>query len=114
MSERASIFDNNTDFDVSGFAPKKPEPKPAITPEAVRAVAETTPFRSREPEPIVKKKSSKAPRRHRTGRNIQINIKLRPEALDAFYRIADSQKWVLGETLERAVAALERELAAAK
>jgi hypothetical protein len=29
-----------------------------------------------------------------------------------FYAIADSKEWVLGETLERAVAALQRELAA--
>jgi hypothetical protein len=113
MSERASIFDNSLDFDVSGFAPKPERPATGTPPEAVRAVAEAAQFRSREPEPAVAKKkpAPKAHRRHRTGRNIQINIKLRPETLDAFYRIADSQKWVLGETLERAVAALERELA---
>jgi hypothetical protein len=51
------------------------------------------------------------PRRYRTGRNIQLNIKARAEIIDAFYGIADRKGWVLGETFERAVAALERELA---
>lgn len=42
----------------------------------------------------------------------QLNIKVRSETLDAFYSIADAEKWVLGETLERAVAALQKELSA--
>jgi hypothetical protein len=42
----------------------------------------------------------------------QLNIKVRSETLDAFYSIADAEKWVLGETLERAVAALQKELGA--
>jgi hypothetical protein len=50
------------------------------------------------------------PRRYRTGRNIQLNLKVRREAVDAFYRLADEQGWVLGEAFERAVAALERDL----
>jgi hypothetical protein len=32
------------------------------------------------------------------------------KSTDAFYSIADTEKWVLGETLERAVAALQREI----
>jgi hypothetical protein len=28
---------------------------------------------------------------YRTGRNVQLNLKLRREAVDAFYRIADAQ-----------------------
>jgi hypothetical protein len=42
----------------------------------------------------------------------QLNIKVRSETPDAFYSIADAEKWVLGETLERAVAALQKELSA--
>ena len=34
--------------------------------------------------------------------------------IEAFYGIADRQGWILGETFERAVAALERELAASQ
>ena len=50
------------------------------------------------------------PRRYRTGRNVQLNLKVRQEAVDAFYRLADERGWVLGETFERAVSALEKEL----
>ena len=50
------------------------------------------------------------PRRRRTGRNAQLNLKLRPDTIDAFYAIADAQGWGLGETMERAVALLQREI----
>jgi hypothetical protein len=52
----------------------------------------------------------RTPRRYRTGRNVQFNMKASQEAVDAFYAISDKQGWVLGETLEHAVAALRREL----
>src|SRR5437773_2322754 len=113
MSERASIFDTDNDFDVSKFAPKQSKPKTETSAEAVRAVAESSDFRSREPAPAPKKATAeKERRRYTTGRNIQLNIKVRSETLDAFYSIADAEKWVLGETLERAVAALQKELRA--
>jgi len=111
MSERASIFDGDSDFDVSKFAPKQSKPKTETSAEAVRAVAENSDFRSREPAPAPKKApAEKERRRYTTGRNVQLNIKVRSETLDAFYSIADAEKWVLGETLERAVAALQKEL----
>jgi hypothetical protein len=53
-------------------------------------------------------------RRHRTGRNVQFNIRARQETIDAFLAIADQQGWVLGEVLEQAVAALDREINANK
>jgi hypothetical protein len=108
---RASIFETEDDaLDVSGFTPK-PGPDRAAPPSAeVRAVAEAAKFRSREPAPA---KPSKPPRRHhRTGRDVQFNIKASRETVDAFLAIADRQKWVLGETLGHAVAALEQQLAA--
>jgi hypothetical protein len=37
-------------------------------------------------------------------------MKALKETVDAFYAITDTQGWVLGYTLERAVAALTREL----
>lgn len=112
MTERASIFENSADFDLSGFAPKPKTPKREAPPEAVRAVAENSSFRSREPAPATTQPVAKEPRRYRTGRNVQLNLKVSKDTLDAFYAIADSQKWVLGETLERALAALQKELAA--
>jgi hypothetical protein len=48
------------------------------------------------------------PRRHRTGRNIQLNINARAETTERFYAITDRYGWVLGEAFERAIAALER------
>ena len=41
---------------------------------------------------------------------MQLNVKVRTETLDAFHRIADGQGWLLAETLERALDALERDL----
>ena len=46
--------------------------------------------------------------RRRTGRNIQLNIKVCAETIERFYAISDRHGWVLGETFERAIAALER------
>jgi hypothetical protein len=108
---RASIFSDDDEIDVSGFAPKTGPDASAPLPEQVKAVAEAARFRSREPglppAPVVKR----VPRRHRTGRNVQFNMKASQEAVDTFYAISDQQRWVLGETLEHALAALQRELA---
>jgi hypothetical protein len=111
--ERASIFGDD-DLDVSAFKPK-PASQPSARPEQVREVSEAVSFHSRDPKP-----GPPAPpvrreqRRYRTGRNVQLNIKARAEAVEAFYAIADRQHWVLGETFERAIEALNRELAASK
>lgn len=115
--ERVSIFGED-DLDVSAFKPKpaaQPSARLAAGPEQVREVSEAASFRSRDPKPgppapLVRREQ----RRHRTGRNVQLNIKARAEAVEAFYAIADRQHWVLGETFERAVEALNRELAASK
>jgi hypothetical protein len=112
--ERASIFSED-DLDVSAFKPKpvaQLPTRPAAKPEQVREVSEAASFRSREPKPApVDQPPPREQRRHRTGRNVQLNIKARAEAVEAFYAIADRQKWVLGETFERAIDALNRELA---
>src|SRR4051794_23257002 len=104
-AERASIFGDD-ELDVSAFKPKPPAKLVDAAPvEQVRAVSETAQFRSRDPKPAPREQ-----RRHRTGRNVQLNIKARAEAVEAFYAIADREKWVLGETFERAIEALNREL----
>lgn len=111
---RASVFGEEIDLDVSGFAPTSPAPKPAVAPEQVRAVAEGASFRSREPampSVVATSAARRETRRYRTGRNVQLNLKVRQEAVDAFYALADSQQWVLGEAFERAIEALKRELA---
>jgi hypothetical protein len=108
---RASIFADD-DLDVSGFSPKAGPDKSDPPPEQVKAVAESARFHSREPAlpPAVTSVAKRVPRRYRTGRNVQFNVKASQETVDAFYAISDSEGWVLGETLEHALAALQREL----
>lgn len=113
--ERASIF-TDEEFDVSDFTPKLAE-KPSAKPEQVRAVAEGVSFRSREPKaaPVMSAAPQKREqRRYRTGRNAQLNIKIKPETLEDFYALVDRHGWVQGEAFERAIEALKRELAAQK
>jgi hypothetical protein len=104
-------------FDPASWTPKPrgaqsdPEAK-----QAMRIAAEATGFRSREPkapaateEPSEGRGASRLPRRRRTGRNAQFNLKARPDTIEAFIAIADRQGWGLGETLEHAVELLRRE-----
>jgi hypothetical protein len=103
---RASIFDAD-ELDVSGFAPKAAPDSDAPTAEQVRAVSEAANFRSREPaktQPLrqpAQQLVKRSPRRHRTGRNVQFNVKASQETVDAFYEISDRNDWVLGKTLKR-------------
>lgn len=103
--ERASLGfgDELDDIDPSAWAKPKPrEDKP--TAEVTRQAAEATGFRSREPakteQPPV---TPRQQRRRRTGRTAQLNLKLKPETIDAFTRVADAHGWGLGEAFERAV-----------
>lgn len=115
MAERAGLFEEADDFDVSAFTPKKAGKAAEPQQEAIRAVSEGANFQSREPVKTEAVKAVKAPqRRRRTGRNLQLNLKVAAKTLEDFYDIADRQGWVLGETLERAIKALQRELAAQK
>jgi hypothetical protein len=115
VKSRASVFDNTPDIDLSTFTPKpRPEPR-APNPEQVRAVSEAANFRSREASPpaFTTAEKSRAPRRYRTGRNVQLNIKASQETVADFYAITDAhehEKWSLGDTFEQAIAALKREL----
>lgn len=108
MAERAGLFEEgNEDFDVSAFAPKKPTTTAQPASEAIRNVAESANFQSREP---VKPAGRTKQRRRRTGRNVQFNTKVTGACRDTFYEISDRNGWVLGETMEKAIAALQREL----
>jgi hypothetical protein len=104
-AERASILDDG------------PPPAP-IRPAAdqIRALADPAGFTSREgrtaaPPPTVPKRT---PRIHRTGRTATLSLKTTPDAFERFYALADRKKWLVGETFEKALAALERELAAGR
>jgi hypothetical protein len=100
------------DFDPAEWTPNRPR-NPNVRPEKTetRKAAAAAGFRSREPhpEPEPERAGEGALRRRRTGRNAQFNLKARPETIAAFCALADRQGWGLGETLEHAVALLERE-----
>ena len=100
------------DFNPADWAPE-PRQRPRIAPEEGRRLAEATGFRSREAAPPAPAPApapqAALPRRRRTGRNAQLNLKCRPDTIEAFYAIADAQGWGLGETLEKAVLLLQRE-----
>ncbi len=99
-----SIFEGDP-LDVSGFAPKNVERLNETPPDLVRAVSEAARFPSREAIP------RRPPRIYRTGRTMQFNARATPETVEAFYAIADQQRWLISETLDHALAALKRELA---
>ena len=125
--KRAGLFED--ELDISGFAPKPP-----ARAEQVKAVAEEAGFRSRGPLPPLMPPRADRPvsnrtvppeqeampgerreqRRYRTGRNQQLNLKVRAQDAEAFYAIADAEGWVLGDVFARAVAALTQELQRAK
>jgi len=115
--KRAGLFEEDGP-DLSDF-----RPKPPARPEQVKAVAEEAGFRSRDPRPqdrpagpapeplsLPAPPAKREQRRYRTGRNQQLNLKVRAQDAEAFYAIADAQGWVLGEAFARAIAALSREL----
>lgn len=98
------------EFDPAEWLPASPSVNDRLPATESTKAAEVSGFRSREPKvPALATKPSEPPRRRRTGRNAQFNLKARPETIEAYCAIADSQGWGLGETLEYAVALLERE-----
>ena len=106
--ERASVFGD--DLDLSDF-----QPKPPARARDVRDVAERAGFTSREPQVAPPKPSpdpiKREQRRYRTGRNVQLNLKVRQADLDAFYALADQEGIVLGEAFARALVAWKEKLA---
>lgn len=77
----------------------------AATSETARETAETP-----APSPAPASGPARAPRRHTTGRNRQINIKATEETIEELYRIADRMGVPLGAVLERALAALAKNI----
>ena len=83
--KRAGLFED--DLDVTDF-----KPKPPARPEQVKAVAEEAGFRSRDPVPAKGTGGGgdgltaavREQRRHRTGRNQQLNLKVRAQDAEAF------------------------------
>lgn len=109
MAERASSFGDLGDL--SEFTPKKPPAVPNR--EEVKAVAEQGDFVSREPKAKAAKKGHQ--RRYRTGRTVQIPCRVTQAVMNDIHALTDAAPEgmrVMGLTIERAIAALKRELAA--
>lgn len=106
--ERADLGfgDELESFDPEAWTSKPKVREPAPKPEEAKKLAEAAGFRSRE---AAVAPAPRQQRRRRTGRSAQFNIKAKPETIKAFCAIADRQGWGIGETLEHAVALLERE-----
>lgn len=121
MNERANPFGDLGDFTP---APAKPKPDPAV----IDQVAEAHGFPSRKPAAPAAAEPTRAPspvptptpapadpsparkqRRYTTGRNKQVNIKATDETIQRLYRLADERQVPLGELLEQALDALERD-----
>lgn len=107
---RANPFGDLDDFGSDSAA----KPVPA---DAINKIAESNGFPSRKASTSETAKltgeapgapsPARAPRRHVTGRNRQINIKATEETIEQLYRIADDMRLPLGAVLEQALAALD-------
>lgn len=116
---RANPFSDLDDFASDGAA--KPVPADAIETIAKNAgfpsrkagkadVSETTSETAETLLPSPALTPGRAPRRHTTGRNRQINIKATEETIEELYRIADRMGVPLGAVLEQALAALAKDI----
>jgi len=117
--QRPSVFDE--DLDLSKFTPKTELETPTVTPETVRRISEESGFPSRRPsqsEPVAPTKRSTSPK---TGRTVLLNARITQRAHDRFHEIIEAERLryeagemthrvTLGEIVERALAALEREI----
>jgi hypothetical protein len=109
-NERLSVFGDTDDVDLTAFMPERESRKLKPAREKVRAVTEAAKFPSREGTPPVSTPLKRPPRYHKTGRTAQLNCRVMPATHDKIYAIADQQGWLVGQTIERALEALDREL----
>jgi hypothetical protein len=117
---RPSIFDE--DIDLSRFTPKSGQETPSVSPETVRRISEESGFPSRTPAapaPALPVRRLASPK---TGRTVLLNARVTQRAHDRYHAIVDAERIryeageimhrvTLGEVVERALVALERERA---
>jgi len=108
---RAALFEED-DIDLSDFKAEV-EPKSHFPEkEEVKAVSEQAGFSSREAykenTETVTADTKRKPYNSSDTQKIQLNIRVTQEVADAFYRIARKNEWNLGQTLKKAVLALEK------
>jgi hypothetical protein len=113
---RPDIFaqpDDEEDLDLSAFRPKAAPEAQGPPVDLVRQVTEAARFPSRQAPaapPAPPAREPHKPRLWRTGRTAMFAAKITPEAHAGFYRIADAHNMKIGEVVERALAALQREM----
>ena len=84
-------------------------PKEAVPVDELDRLSVESGFPSRQARARVKvNQRMPAARRHRTGRNQQLNVKATAETIARFYRLADQHHAVLGALLELALDAFEK------
>lgn len=102
MTERVNPFG-----DLNNFEPAKPKTTSHATKAAIDQVAAENNFPSRQAAKPAEQAGPRQQRRHRTGRNQQINIKATAETVEHLNRLADELGVPQGEVLARALKALE-------
>jgi len=120
---RPSIFLGDDDLDLSRFAPKSAPEKPPVPPETVRKVSEEGGFPSRTPQlhAVARPQPPQRPVLPKSGRTVLLNARITQRAHDRFHEIIKTERLryeigelmhrvTLGEVVERALAALEREI----
>ena len=122
MSSRPSIFSENDDLDLSGFVPKAGPQTPRVPAETVHKVSEEGGFPSRSPRLRNFAAAPPKPSLAKSGRTQLLNARITPRALERFHGIVEVERQryeageithrvTLGEVVEQALAALERERA---
>src|SRR4051812_24238747 len=107
-SDRIDFFAPEEDklVDVNAFTSKGRRPGP--TRQELDAVAGPK-FVSREPLVAPQQPARKEVFRHRTGRTMQFNARMKPETVDSYNALRDQTGRPMGEILEWALVALLRE-----
>jgi hypothetical protein len=113
VQEHGDIFAGDDGLNLDRFQPKPGGASDRPGPQDLRGIAERTKFVSREgkgaPPPAVPLLRRG---QHRTGRTATLTLKTTPEYSNRFYALAEAQGWLIGETFERAIDALEQQIAA--
>lgn len=119
MATRARIFEMPAPLDTAEFKPKL-EIDDGPNASAIDKVSGPK-FRSREvvatpptaddPSTVSRPSAKRPPMVYRTGRNVTFSAKTTQVTVDSFYELAQQQGWKAGETFERAVEALQQQVA---
>jgi hypothetical protein len=103
MNQRINPFASLNDPPPFETKPKKATP---IAEQTITRIADDNNFPSRQaPKPSAPRRK---PRRYRTGRNQQLNIKATGDTIEKFIKAAEDRHVPLGELLRLALDALEQ------